>query len=222
MKRRRDFLIVNKFDSEEFNEFGRFLITNHDTDGFRYYADHTFYWCARCPIGKEQIDRREDLRRNVWELIFDKNVCKQCIRYKTCFNGQPECTKELYFVSAVGVNTFLRRIKAVKGKKVMEYDVKVNDTPCYAGWDFARILTNGDVIPCCKGYRKPLGNIYHDSFHSIWLSQKYNEFRKKAKSTSKGDAYFQEIECLKGCDNYGRNVDIDREIRILKIKGVLE
>ncbi|MBU1864370.1 MAG: radical SAM protein [Candidatus Omnitrophica bacterium] len=221
MKKRKDCLVVNRFDTEEFNEFGRFIIKNNQDDGFVYYFDNTFFYETRCPIGRTTYSIRENLELGHIEFIFSKNICQQCVRLHECTIHKEYFLKVVYFLSVVGVNTFLRRIKAVKERQKTEYDSNVDKLPCYAGWDFARILTNGNVIPCCKGYLRPLGNIYKDSFKTIWMSRRYDEFRKKGKSLKKSDPYFKEFECLKGCDNYGRNVEISRKLCTMKLQGVL-
>jgi MoaA/NifB/PqqE/SkfB family radical SAM enzyme len=81
----------------------------------------------------------------------------------------------------------------------------IDSIPCYMGWAETRILANGDVCPCCKADRHPLGNIHNASFRDIWDSPQYNEFRQRAKMLSKGDAYFNRIECGRACDDWGLN-----------------
>ncbi len=38
--------------------------------------------------------------------------------------------------------------------------------PCYAGWSYARILIDGEVIPCCNCY-KSMGNAFSDGFEHV-------------------------------------------------------
>ncbi len=94
-----------------------------------------------------------------------------------------------------------------------EYDKSlVDQIPCYVGWIFARILADGSVTPCCRGVKKIMGNINKESFKSIWFSEKYNEFRAKAKYLSKKDSYFKEIGCIKECDNLMHNQQMHSRI----------
>jgi MoaA/NifB/PqqE/SkfB family radical SAM enzyme len=94
-----------------------------------------------------------------------------------------------------------------------EYDKSlVNQIPCYAGWIFSRILADGSIAPCCRGVKKIMGNINKESFKNIWFSDKYNEFRAKAKYLSKQDSYFKEIGCTKECDNLMHNQEMERRI----------
>ena len=87
---------------------------------------------------------------------------------------------------------FLRRLSiAQKDFDKGQYDNNYIDrVPCYVGWSFSRILADGNVVPCCRGTKKIMGNIEKESFKTIWLSSQYNEFRSKAKYLSKHDAYF--------------------------------
>ena len=87
-----------------------------------------------------------------------------------------------------------------------EYDkTLVNKIPCYAGWNFSRVLADGKVVPCCRGVKKVMGNLNSRSFKDIWFSHHYDEFRCKAKYLSKADTYFKDIGCMKECDNLMHN-----------------
>ena len=101
---------------------------------------------------------------------------------------------------------FRRRITSAKEQQKGEYDASIIDSlPCYVGWIFCRILANGDVVPCCRGSDMPMGNINTDGFRTVWHSEKYTEFRVKAKNLSKKDPYFAPIGCHKTCDNLMHN-----------------
>ena len=107
---------------------------------------------------------------------------------------------------------FLKRISnplSVKGL----YDKKsVDSIPCYVGWTFSRILANGNVIPCLKAHKKPMGNILKSNFNNIFFSKKYNEFRFMAKKYKKNNQFFKCINCYKSCDDLGRNNEIHKQI----------
>lgn len=81
----------------------------------------------------------------------------------------------------------------------------IDNIPCYAGWTVARVTADGNVCPCCKADRMPLGNIHTHSFREIWHSRVYNTFRHNAKQMSKRDDYFRVISCERVCDNWGFN-----------------
>ncbi len=92
------------------------------------------------------------------------------------------------------------------------YDERVNRIPCYAGSIFSRILADGSVCPCCRGVSKRMGNITRQRFSRIWNGPVYEEFRRKAFYLPKTDPYFQEIGCMKMCDNLMHNEDMHRRI----------
>ncbi len=97
-----------------------------------------------------------------------------------------------------------------------EYDYDtINSVPCYAGWYFARILADGNISPCCRGVKVPIGNIYKDSFANIWSGAKANSFRKMALNANKLSKTFEEIGCKKTCDNFPHNQWIHKRINSL-------
>lgn len=105
---------------------------------------------------------------------------------------------------------FISRLKE-KGASEGSYDLeRVNKIPCYAGWIFSRILADGTVCPCCRGVKKPMGNINISDFKDVWLSSTYDEFRHNAKYLPKDDPYFSEIGCLKMCDNLMHNEEFHK------------
>jgi MoaA/NifB/PqqE/SkfB family radical SAM enzyme len=111
------------------------------------------------------------------------------------------------FLKILGYETFYRRLKSMESTKE-GYDIHIVDTlPCYVGWTYTRILPNGDVIPCCKAHKKPMGNINKKSFKDIWFSDNYDKFRYHAKVNKKNHPYFKDINCYKCCDNLGMNLE---------------
>jgi radical SAM protein with 4Fe4S-binding SPASM domain len=52
---------------------------------------------------------------------------------------------------------------------------------CYRMWESSVITIEGDVVPCCfdKNSNNKLGNLYNQSFHEIWRSKRYGQFRRK-------------------------------------------
>lgn len=52
--------------------------------------------------------------------------------------------------------------------------------PCKTPTYFAIVLTNGDVIVCCRDhmYKMVMGNVNRDSLENIWNGAKYNALRK--------------------------------------------
>jgi len=104
------------------------------------------------------------------------------------------------------------------------YDEQVVDEyPCYVGWLFARVMATGNVVPCCKGHRMVLGNVFKNRFRDIWFGTVYNEFRDKCLKISKTDPYFSKIGnaavsrtgCY-NCDNLWQNIPTHKKITALK------
>ena len=109
---------------------------------------------------------------------------------------------------------FLRRVSNEESKKG-KYDSNIVDTiPCYAGWTFARIMANGDILSCLKSHLMPIGNIHKQSFKKVWYSKKQRLFREKSRC-KKSDPYFSKINCYKSCDNLGTNLSIHGKIQSL-------
>jgi radical SAM protein with 4Fe4S-binding SPASM domain len=63
--------------------------------------------------------------------------------------------------------------------------VKKGSMPCYYGWLFSVIDSDGSVYPCCfpeKGLSSSFGNIKQEGFSQVWFSKEYRAFRGKSKS----------------------------------------
>ena len=200
-----------KKHKQEFMEFGRFF-KNTLGKGFRlkFYEQKVI-----CPKGNSNIRIDVDqIQENAFKFSFPTELCKKCSYYDKCSINKKDCSVKEEFLNLLGFGSFFRRISNDSPKE--RYDCNIIDSmPCYVGWIYARILTNGNVIPCCKAHLLPLGNLYKDPFERIWFSEKYNEFREKAKNMKKSNPYFKKIECYNGCDNLGINLELHRNIKKL-------
>ena len=103
-----------------------------------------------------------------------------------------------------GFNRFKKRISDYNNPKGFDSSL-VDSLPCYVGWTYARIMADGNVIPCCRGSKLPMGNINKTAFKDIWFGTKYDQFRKMALRERKSHPYFRVIDCYSGCDNYTEN-----------------
>jgi len=116
---------------------------------------------------------------------------------------------------------FIRRLEELDTTSGAYDEDMVEEIPCYVGWLFARIMTTGNVVPCCKGHRMPMGNIYKNRFKDIWLSDTYNNFRYNGLNLSKSHPYFSKIGndavartgCY-NCDNLWQNMPIHKKISL--------
>jgi MoaA/NifB/PqqE/SkfB family radical SAM enzyme len=107
---------------------------------------------------------------------------------------------------------FLRRISG-SHTTTGEHDKNIIDSmPCTVGWQFARVLANGNLNGCLKAHRIPTGSLHKESFRQIWTGAGQTEFRKKTNVYTKSDPWFSNIGndpnakcgCYKSCDDLGR------------------
>jgi MoaA/NifB/PqqE/SkfB family radical SAM enzyme len=127
------------------------------------------------------------------------------------------------------IDEFTRRLSS-KGAACGEYDRDaVEQFPCYAGWLSSRIKSDGEVNPCLKSHRIPMGNIYRQSFQEIWNSFAQQEFRMRSLSFTKSAPYFFKVGnngrdtpgCYRVCDDLVRNSSLYRRIALSPITRVL-
>lgn len=196
-----------KVHRTELMEFGRFLKETLP-EGFRLDLENERVICP-CDVSSIQMEVDQE-KRNAFIFKFPQDECENCKDYADCPIREENHQVKQEFLNLLGFGSFYRRISAET--PINKSDRLVDSIPCYAGWIYCRIMANGDVIPCCKAHLMPLGNINIDSFKDVWNSQKYDCFRHKAKNLKKSDPYFEKIECYKGCDNYGMNLDTHRRV----------
>jgi len=121
---------------------------------------------------------------------------------------------------------FIRRIEKFNLKSGAYDEDVVDEIPCYVGWLFARVMATGNVVPCCKGHRMPMGNVFEKRFRDIWFSGTYNQFREKCVTISKSDPYFSRMgnaaDAKTGCyncDNLWQNIPMHKRLMALKAKN---
>ncbi|MFA6358252.1 MAG: radical SAM protein [Candidatus Omnitrophota bacterium] len=151
-----------------------------------------------------------DEENNIFYFPF---VLDNCAEHK-CQDCQFNEKRQLpvKFLKIFGYGSFMRRLDSVNLYDNNYENEFINKIPCYVGWTYSRILSTGEVIPCCKSVNKPLGNINKHSFVGIWNSSAYRKFRNKAKLFSKNNPYFKRIDCCKSCDNVGINLQIHQQV----------
>ena len=66
---------------------------------------------------------------------------------------------------------------------------------CWRMWSSAVVTSKGGIVPCCfdKDSVNTLGDLEKENFQKVWLSKKYNDFRKQIFSDRK------EIEICQNC-----------------------
>jgi glycosyltransferase involved in cell wall biosynthesis/MoaA/NifB/PqqE/SkfB family radical SAM enzyme len=133
--------------------------------------------------------------------------------YKRCQKIADQIVREQISLDLFRWDQFMRRI-STSDSTTGNYDRNIiNALPCTIGWTFARVLPDGNVNPCLKGHRYPIGNIHEASFREIWSSPRQYEFRRQANQLEKKGPIFRlmgndpsaEVGCFRGCDDLGRN-----------------
>ncbi|MEI6632724.1 MAG: radical SAM protein [Chlamydiota bacterium] len=113
----------------------------------------------------------------------------------------------------LGFDQFITKVRNSRAEEGIYHSDLIDSLSCVMGWYECRILANGDVVPCCKADRFPLGSVHAQSFRKIWQSAGYAEFRRKAATLSKTDQYFAAINCARCCDDWWLNQDVHRRYR---------
>lgn len=188
-------------------EFARFVKKSILPPGFRYELEDITRFDVLCPRKEWRLDVQEDnLVENALLFFYPADECRQCPENPRCAIDKERFVVKVEFLSFLGYGAFLRRITS--GAEQGGYDASmVDQVPCAIGWTYARVKTDGSVIPCCKADDLPLGNLHEADFPTIWTGEAYAEFRRTALTTAKSDAYFAAIGCYQACDNLGHNLD---------------
>ncbi|MFA5272450.1 MAG: radical SAM protein, partial [Candidatus Omnitrophota bacterium] len=149
---------------------------------------------------------------NLMIFSFSKENCKSCKFFGLSCEVNSQHKFSVRYLKIMGYGSFMHRLTSPGvGEQKYEKGV-INNYPCYTGWWYSRILSTGEIIPCCKGAGRILGSLSkkslfsENSFASIWNSRAYQKFRFKAKNVSKGRRYFKKINCAKSCDHISSNV----------------
>ncbi len=151
-------------------------------------------------------------------LLLDKNSRQMVIRNLQRIMNKRGVTERLKFW---GIKKFVKRLSNPYSENGSYDKGLIDKIPCYTGWQFARILANGDVNACLKAHRIPIGNINNEPFAKIWNSKNQQEFRRKTCAPGKDDPFFinigndpdtDEAGCYRSCDDFERNLKIAQNI----------
>lgn len=205
---------LDEFIKDEFLDFGKIWKNYRE----KFYASR-YSNSLTCKKGYVIRDKRiivsestsaEGTHPAIFWYKLKSQACKSCTERVNCLDDKATISVKL--LNILGIGSFLRRLFCSDLEKGI-YEEQINTVPCYMGWYYARILTDGSVIPCCKAAELPLGNLHKTGFSRIWHSSRYEEFRFKAKNLPKSDKYFSKLNCIKSCDNWGMNLEIDKTIK---------
>ncbi len=205
---------LRKYTNDDFFDFGK-IWKNHKAGFYiAQYCDSLVCKKGHSIAGKRIVISEEVVTESTRPIIFwfkfKNRLCKNCTERNDCLDEK--MVIDIKLLNMLGIGSFLRRLLSSDLEKGI-YEKQVNNIPCYIGWYYARVLTDGSIVPCCKAAKLSLGNIYDRSFSEIWHSLLYEEFRFKAKNLPKNDKYFAELNCIKSCDNWSMNLEIHKRFK---------
>lgn len=211
---------LSKYANEEFLDFGKIWKNSKEKFYLSRYSNSLMckkgYNISSKRVVVSESTSTEDAHPVTFRYGFKNKLCRNCTERDSCLDKKSVI--DIKLLNMLGIGSFLRRLfYSDLGDGI--YEKQINDIPCYIGWYYARILTDGSVVPCCKGAKFPLGSIYDASFSKIWHSSLYKEFRSKAKNSPKSDKYFSKLNCIKSCDNWGMNLEIHKKFKHRKTQN---
>jgi len=183
--------------------------------GFRFDFDR---FKLICPQGQETGLFYREPDGGGLNFQFNRERCQAC-EIEDCGIDRQYWTKGLGGLHLAGCGTVMRRLRDFRQPEGASpaYDKHIIDrTPCTVGWIYTRLLVNGDVVPCCKAYQLPLGNLMQNSFREIWFSPRYQEFRHRALTLKKSHPYFRNLGCYTVCDNLAMLLDTYQRLKVLR------
>jgi len=121
-----------------------------------------------------------------------------------------------------GGRELLERLSATQRDEAPDVGL-VHGLPCFAGWNFARVLADGQVIPCRAAEGVPSGSLHVQSFRSIWDGEAQALFRRSSRAVRKAGPVFAAIGrggtsacgCELGCGNHRSNLRTASQLRSL-------
>jgi len=196
--------VISRVNYSEIREMIKFAAKNHADSVEFTMIDVIPKRTESLLLGKDEQKKLISLLDNIPEYLnwvnqkYGSSVIINSLDQFIRRAGSPGATKGFYDVGIAG--------------KVL--------SSCYAGWTFLRILANGNVIPCLKAIRYPIGNIYQNTIKEIWLGDKQRIFRNKTINYNPKDTFFNKFGndetnngCYSSCDNLGLNLAIDKRIK---------
>ena len=191
---------------QEQKEFGRFY--HPFKSGFRVEKDRIF-----CPKGFSS-NKDSWVRDHPYPALsfeWAASQCQGCSEGPVCYPMPTSVPVITGFTNLLGIGSFIRRITSLDPGKDHEI---IKNRPCLMGWYYTRLQSDGTIIPCCKASNFPMGSLKEENFSSIWYGNLMDEFREKGRLKKENSSYFNNINCLSGCDNLGMNLRLIRKIDI--------
>lgn len=126
----------------------------------------------------------EDLDSFITKSL-DIGIDKIILRFPHCWSPGDKKDEQLLIRSKTDVLASLRRARKNHGDSVsfFDYPSLATRVRCLRPFTTTAIKVDGQVVPCCLQASDPkqttLGNIYSESFKSIWDNEPYKNFRRQ-------------------------------------------
>lgn len=155
---------------------------------------------------KNIIEAKKALKSNIPHIVFQFLVVKpnehqledvKKLAYELCVDEVVFKTAQVYDFEN-GNSLIPENIKYSRYKKNTDGTYSIKNkllNQCWRMWSSCVITWDGLVVPCCfdKDAKHQLGDLKIQSFHELWKSSKYQDFRQSILKSR------QEIDICKNC-----------------------
>ncbi len=128
-------------------------------------------------------------------------------------------SKQLEGKSKLRLN-FREYLEQISSKEASQgrYAAHPESSPCYLGWAYAIVHTDGAMSPCCMGAPLVPPIETPSDFLPIWTSEAFQEFRAKSMDMKKNADYFmQRFPCFTECCMGAVNAVVREKVYALRI-----
>jgi len=102
-------------------------------------------------------------------------------------NTYPEVHSRFSYFSSFGgnipeINTILKKLQEINGQPEEDERIqRLNSYRCYYPWHSVSILSNGQVVPCCRDMNGDyiLGDLHHKPLKEIWNDEPLRNLRSE-------------------------------------------
>lgn len=94
------------------------------------------------------------------------------------------------------------------GSGASRFTPELERGPCYMGWYYLRVTSDGEAMFCCKD--KHMGHLDERGLYEIWRSPVYQLLRLAGRDGDAGAGLF-DAKC-RGCSNFERNGEVGQRV----------
>ena len=137
---------------------------------------------------ENEIEKTRDFARDLGADMF------------TIKTANPSCNDDYYDDTIAPENPKLRRYAYAQDSWQR---IRRESAVCRYVWTASNILSNGDVVPCCRDYdaEMRIDNIAERPFSEIWKSDEYRKLRKRI---------YQDMQNIKKCQHCDQSFKFSR------------